>query len=41
MTWTIDGKPIDIGSGQTLCIPQGAVHGLNRPIGNREKTKSL
>lgn len=26
MTWTVDGKPIDIGPGQALCIPRGAVH---------------
>ena len=26
MTWTVDGKPIDIGPGQALCIPRGAIH---------------
>jgi quercetin dioxygenase-like cupin family protein len=26
LTWTIDGKPIDVGPGQALCIPRGAVH---------------
>ena len=26
MTWTMNGKPIDIGPGQALCIPRGAVH---------------
>jgi quercetin dioxygenase-like cupin family protein len=25
-TWTVDGTPIDVGPGQTLCIPRGAVH---------------
>lgn len=25
-TWTIDGKPIDVGPGQALCIPRGAIH---------------
>ncbi len=25
-TWTVDGKPIDVGAGQALCIPRGAVH---------------
>jgi len=25
-TWTIDGKQIDVGPGQTLCIPRGAIH---------------
>jgi quercetin dioxygenase-like cupin family protein len=26
MTWTVGGKQIDIGPGQALCIPRGAVH---------------
>ncbi len=26
MTWTVDGRHIDVGSGQALCIPRGAVH---------------
>jgi len=26
LTWTIDGKPIEVGPGQALCIPRGAVH---------------
>jgi quercetin dioxygenase-like cupin family protein len=26
MTWTVDGKQIDLGPGQALCIPRGAVH---------------
>jgi len=26
LTWTIDGTPIDVGPGQTLCIPRGATH---------------
>jgi quercetin dioxygenase-like cupin family protein len=26
LTWTVDGKPIDVGPGQVLCIPRGAVH---------------
>src|SRR5512135_624405 len=26
MTWTVDGQQIDIGPGQALCIPRGAVH---------------
>jgi quercetin dioxygenase-like cupin family protein len=25
-TWTVDGNPIDVGPGQALCIPRGAVH---------------
>jgi len=26
LTWTIDGSPIDIGPGQALLIPRGALH---------------
>jgi quercetin dioxygenase-like cupin family protein len=25
-TWTIDGQAIEVGPGQALCIPRGAVH---------------
>jgi quercetin dioxygenase-like cupin family protein len=26
LTWTVDGLPIDVGPGQALCVPRGAVH---------------
>ena len=26
LTWTVDGRQIDVCSGQALCIPRGAVH---------------
>ena len=26
LTWTVDGKLIDVGPGQALCIPRGSVH---------------
>ena len=26
LTWTVDGKKIEVGPGQALCIPRGAVH---------------
>ncbi|HKR86414.1 MAG TPA: cupin domain-containing protein [Terriglobales bacterium] len=26
LTWTIEGTPIEVGPGQALCIPRGAVH---------------
>ncbi|MCE5309573.1 MAG: cupin domain-containing protein [Acidobacteriales bacterium] len=26
LTWTVNGTPIDVGPGQALCIPRGAVH---------------
>jgi quercetin dioxygenase-like cupin family protein len=29
LTWTVDGKQIDVGPGQALCIPRGAIHGFD------------
>jgi len=26
LTWTVDGRPIEVVPGQALCIPRGAVH---------------
>jgi quercetin dioxygenase-like cupin family protein len=26
LTWTVDGNHIDVGPGQALCIPRGAIH---------------
>ena len=26
LTWTVDGAPVEIGPGQSVCIPRGAVH---------------
>jgi uncharacterized cupin superfamily protein len=26
LTWTVDGRRIDVGPGQALCIPRGAIH---------------
>lgn len=26
LTWTVDGKPFDVGTGQALCIPRGVIH---------------
>src|SRR3954454_18635525 len=26
LTWTVDGTRIDLGPGQALCIPRGAIH---------------
>jgi quercetin dioxygenase-like cupin family protein len=28
LTWTVDGDAIEVGAGQALCIPRGAVHGF-------------
>ncbi|MGO9296006.1 MAG: cupin domain-containing protein [Solirubrobacteraceae bacterium] len=27
-TWTVDGETIDIGVGEALCVPRGAIHGF-------------
>jgi quercetin dioxygenase-like cupin family protein len=35
LTWTVDEKPIDVGPGQALCIPRGAVHRFDNN-GNQE-----
>lgn len=26
LSWTVDGRQIDVGPGQALCIPRGAIH---------------
>ena len=26
LTWSVDDRPVDVGPGQALCIPRGAVH---------------
>lgn len=26
LTWTVNGKHVDVGPGQALCIPRGAIH---------------
>ena len=26
LTWTVDGKPVEVGPGQALCIARGAIH---------------
>jgi quercetin dioxygenase-like cupin family protein len=39
LTWTVDGKPIEVGPGQALCIPRGAVHRFDN-LG-RENVKQL
>jgi quercetin dioxygenase-like cupin family protein len=26
LTWTVDGRAIDVGAGEALCIPRGAIH---------------
>ncbi len=35
LTWTVDGRPIEVGPGQALCIPRGAVHRFDN-LGNQD-----
>jgi quercetin dioxygenase-like cupin family protein len=35
LTWTVDGRPIEVGPGQALCIPRGAVHRFDN-VGSRD-----
>jgi quercetin dioxygenase-like cupin family protein len=35
LTWTVNGKPIEVGPGHALCIPRGAVHRFDNN-GNRD-----
>ena len=35
LTWTVDGAPIEVGPGQALCIPRGAVHRFDN-FGNED-----
>jgi quercetin dioxygenase-like cupin family protein len=31
LTWTVDGTSLDVGPGQVVCIPRGAVHQFENP----------
>jgi quercetin dioxygenase-like cupin family protein len=35
LTWTVDGRAIQVGPGQALCIPRGAIHRFDNP-GSRD-----
>jgi quercetin dioxygenase-like cupin family protein len=35
LTWTVDDTPIEVGPGQALCIPRGAVHRFDK-FGNAD-----
>jgi uncharacterized cupin superfamily protein len=39
LTWTIDGKVFEVGPGQAICIPRGAVHRFDNF--GREDAKQL
>jgi quercetin dioxygenase-like cupin family protein len=33
LTWTVDGTTTDVGPGEALCIPRGAIHKFENPHG--------
>jgi len=37
LTWTVDGRCIDVGPGEALCIPRGAVHRFDNNTGKAVK----
>lgn len=39
LTWTVGGRQIDVGPGQALCIPRGAVHRFDNK--GRQDAKAL
>jgi quercetin dioxygenase-like cupin family protein len=41
VTFTVEGKPVDIGPGETCFIPRGAVHGFNVNAGGPPDVEKL
>jgi quercetin dioxygenase-like cupin family protein len=41
LTWTVEGTATDIGPGDTLCIPRGAVHQFDNPHATNAKTLAI
>lgn len=41
LTWTVEGQQIDVGPGQALCIPRGAVHRFDNNGGQYAKVLCL
>jgi quercetin dioxygenase-like cupin family protein len=39
LTWTVDGRQIEVSPGQALCIPRGAVHRFDNR--GRQDVKAL
>ena len=37
LTWTVDGRQLEVGPGQALCIPRGAVHRFDNNFTNDVK----
>ena len=41
LTWTVEGNPTDVGPGETLCIPRGAVHQFDNPHDRDARTLAI
>jgi len=41
LTFTVEGRPTDVGPGQVLCIPRGAVHGFDNVRGADTKMLAI
>jgi quercetin dioxygenase-like cupin family protein len=41
LTWTVSGKHVDVGPGQALCIPRGAIHRFENRGGQDVKALCL
>ena len=41
LTWTVDGTAVDIGPGEVLCLPRGAVHQFDNPHPNDAKALAI
>jgi quercetin dioxygenase-like cupin family protein len=41
LTWTVEGNATDIGPGDTLCIPRGAVHQFENPHDTDAKSLAI
>jgi quercetin dioxygenase-like cupin family protein len=41
LTWTVEGTPIDVGPGEALCIPRGAVHQFDNMHGTDAKALAV
>jgi hypothetical protein len=41
ITFTVNGEPIDIGPGQALCIPRGAIHRFDNSTDREAKALAV
>ena len=41
LTWTVEGVPTDVGPGEVLVIPRGAVHKFDNPHGTDAKSLAI